>query len=112
MLKVFDDNSVELTRGDTARLKVTVTNDNDGEEYTVQSGDTLTLSIKKKTKDSEALVAKTIKGSSIFHIEPKDTSGLPFGSYVYDVELTTAEGDVYTVITPSNFKITEEVTTR
>ena len=110
MLNVFEDNSIELTRGDTARLSVTVTND-DGEEYEVQSTDTLTLSIKKKVKDSEALVSKIIIGSKTFHIEPRDTSGLPFGSYVYDVQLTTAEGDVYTVITPSNFTIAEEVTT-
>lgn len=110
MLKVFDDNSVELTRGDTARLKVTVTNDDD-EEYVVQSEDVLTLSIKKKVKDNEALVTKTIKGSDTFHIEPKDTSELEFGKYKYDVQLTTAVGDVYTVIPPSEFKIAEEVTT-
>lgn len=111
MLNVFDDNSIELTRGDTARLAVTVTND-DGEDYEVQSTDTLALTIKKKVKDSEALVSKIIIGSNVFHIEPRDTDGLSFGDYVYDVQLTTAEGDVYTVITPSPFKITEEVTTR
>lgn len=110
MLNVFDDNSIELTRGDTARLTVTVTND-DGEEYEVQSTDILTLSIKKRVKDSEALVSKMLVGSTTFHIEPGDTSGLPFGKYVYDVQITTAEGDVYTVIAPSEFKIAEEVTT-
>ena len=107
---MFEDNSIELTRGDTARLSVTVTND-DGEECDIRGTDTLTLSIKKKVKDSEALVTKMIIGSSTFHIEPKDTAGLPFGGYVYDVQMTTAEGDVYTVITPSEFKIAEEVTT-
>ena len=109
MLKV-SGNTIELTRGDTARLKVTVTND-DGEEYAVRSSDTLTLSIKKRTRDEDALVDKTIFGSTTFHIEPKDTSGLPFGGYKYDVQLTTVEGDVYTVIPPSDFKITEGVTT-
>ena len=111
MLKVFDDNKVELTRGDTARLSVTVTNDIDDTEYNIQNDDVLTLSIKKKVKDDEALVSKTITGHNVFHIEPKDTSYLPFGTYKYDVQLTTADGDVYTVITPSDFKIAEEVTT-
>lgn len=109
MLKILEDNSVELTRGDTARLLVTVTND-DGEEYAVQTGDTIELSIKKSVNDVEALVAKTIFGSNVFHIEPNDTAGLEFGTYKYDVQITTAEGDVYTVIPPSKFKITHEVT--
>lgn len=111
MLKVFDDNNIELTRGDTARLAVTVTDDDTGEEYDIQSTDVLTLSIKKKTKDSEALVSKSVEGSNVFRIEPKDTSELKFGSYVYDVQINTADGDVYTVIPPSEFKIGEEVTT-
>lgn len=110
MLKVFDDNTVELTRGDTARLSVTVTND-DGEEYDIQDTDTLTLSMKKKVKDSEVLVTKSVIGSNVFHIKPEDTSGLQFGTYVYDVQINTADGDVYTVIPPSEFKIGEEVTT-
>lgn len=109
MLNVLDDNSIELTRGDTARLSVSVTND-DGEEYEIQSDDTLTLSIKKSVNDAEALVTKTVVGINHFHIEPKDTSGLDFGKYKYDVQLTTADGDVHTVITPSTFKITQEVT--
>ena len=111
MLNVFDDNSIELTRGDTARLSVTVTND-DGGIYTIQPSDTLTLSIKKSVNDPEALIEKTIFGNNVFHIEPKDTSGLEFGKYKYDVQLTTAEGDVHTVITPSAFKIAQEVTTK
>jgi hypothetical protein len=48
----------------------------------------------------------------MIHFEPKDTAGLEFGDYVYDVELCTAEGDVYTVIAKTGFKIREEVTTR
>lgn len=109
MLNILDDNGIELTRGDTARLSVTVTND-DGEEYAIQPSDTLTLSIKKTVHDAEALVEKTIFGNNVFHIEPNDTSKMAFGNYKYDVQLTTAEGDVYTVIPPSMFKIAQEVT--
>lgn len=110
MLYVSENGEIELTRGDSAYLKVNVTKD-DGEAYEFQNGDSLTLSLKKSTKDEEALMTKTAIASDTFHIKPKDTSGLSFGKYKYDVQLTTADGDVFTVIPPSTFKIAEEVTT-
>ena len=42
--------------------------------------------------------------------EPKDTKDLEYGSYRYDVELITKAGDVFTVIAPTSFKLTSEVT--
>lgn len=47
--------------------------------------------------------------SMTLRIDPEDTKNLNFGTYVYDVELTTKDGIVDTFITPSSFKITEEV---
>ena len=40
---------------------------------------------------------------------PTDTQTLEFGTYVYDIQLTKANGDVDTFITASKFKITAEV---
>ena len=111
MFNILDGNYIQLTRGDTARLTVTITNDN-GEAYEIQNGDKLTLTLKKTVKDAEPVMTKTITGTDIFHIEPSDTSGLSFAKYKYDVELTTFDGDVYTVIPPSTFEILEEVTSR
>ena len=110
MLFVSECGAIALTRGDTARLTVSIVNDDSGEPYEIQNDDTLTLSIKKTVKDENALVSKTIDGTDTFHIEPKDTSELSFGMYVYDVQLTTSDGDVYTVIPPSKFEILTEVT--
>ena len=109
MLLVTSSGEVSLTRGDTARLTVSVTNDI-GEPYIIQPEDTLTLSVKKSTKDTEYLFQKTIKGYDTFHIEPEDTKPLDFGKYKYDVEIITENGEVYTVIPPTVFKILEEVT--
>lgn len=109
MLKVSEDNVIKLTRGDTARLTVSVT-DGSGEPYEIQNGDTLTLSLKKNVKEVDSLMTKTIKGTDMFHIKPDDTSGLNFGTYIYDVQLTTVNNDVYTVIPPSTFEILTEVT--
>lgn len=110
MLIVNEDNSIELTRGDTARLAVSLAQE-DGTEYEVQPGDILVLSLKKSVNDAVAAMQKTISGSNIFHIQPADTAGLAFGKYKYDVQLTTEAGEVYTVIAPAAFVIATEVTT-
>jgi hypothetical protein len=111
MFKVLNNGEIELTRGDSATLTVNIT-DGVGEPYTVRNEDTLTLSLKKDVKDPKPCVQKSINGNNVIHLEPKDTAGLDFGNYVYDVELLTAEGDVYTVIEKTVFKLREEVTTR
>lgn len=110
MLKVMKDGTIQLTRGDTARLTVSITHEIDGEEYAMQEDDTLVLSVKKTVNDAEVLLKKVLKGENTFHIEPKDTAKMKFGHYKYDVQLTTAGGDVYTVIAPAAFEIMAEVT--
>ena len=70
----------------------------------------LTLTIKKSTTDSAALVSKDADAESVFTFAPTDTEGLAFGEYKYDVQLTTAQDEVYTVIPVSKFVLLEEVT--
>lgn len=110
VLYVDDNGSIQLTRGDTARLSVVVNNELTGSSYDIQETDTLTLTIKKNVNESTPLVQKVIRGSNQFYIEPTDTRHLQFGKYVYDVELRTDSGDVYTIIVPSLFEILKEVT--
>lgn len=104
----IQDNKIGLTRGDTAYLNISV--EIDGKPYNMQEGDALTLSIKKSTSDETPVVKKTITSGTTIHIEPKDTSGLEFGKYKYDVQLNKANGDVFTIIEPTAFVILEEVT--
>lgn len=110
MLYIESNNVIRLTRGDTAKLTVPIENDLDNSSYVMDEQDTLTFTIKKSIKDNENLVQKVVTGSNNFHIKPEDTDSLPFGKYVYDVQLTTAGGDVYTVIEPTSFEILSEVT--
>ena len=110
MLYINDDCTIRLTRGDTARLSVPIKNSVNDNEYTMESDDILYFTVKKTAKDSEPLFQKVSKGSNAFYIEPKDTEGFLFGKYKYDVQLTTASGDVYTVIEPSTFEVMEEIT--
>lgn len=109
MFSVSKNGEIKLTRGDTARLTINIADD-EGEPYSIQNGDVLTLSVKKNITDAETVLKKTITSGATFHIEPKDTAGLDFGRYKYDVQLTMAGGDVYTVIAPSVFELLTEVT--
>lgn len=110
MLYIEDNNTIRLTRGDTARLSVNITNLPSGEEYVIQDSDTLTLTIKKRESDAQYLVQKVVRGQISFHIEPSDTKDMVFGKYRYDVQLSTSSGDIYTIIEPSDFEILKEVT--
>lgn len=109
MFSVLENNTIQLTRGDTARLTVDIVDDK-GEKYIVKENDVMVLTVKKATIDTDYCLQKSIKGSNTIHIEPKDTAGLGFLKYKYDVQMTTAEGDVYTVVAPSTFELLEEVT--
>lgn len=99
-------NSIELTRGDSLDLHIDL-KDEDGEAYTLKEGDELTLTVKRSASSSEALITKHGQDISIL---PEDTSALEFGVYRYDVQLTTLDGRVCTVIKPSDFVVAEEVT--
>ena len=110
MLYLEFGNTIKLTRGDTARLTVPITNETTNAEYVMGENDTLTMTVKKNITDTEPALQKVLVGLNTFHIKPSDTAGLDFGKYKYDVELTTADGDVYTVIEPSTFEILKEVT--
>lgn len=108
MLKVQSNGDIELTRGDTARLTVSV-RDSQKQPYAVKEDDVLTLTVKKEYKDSTPLIEKKITGETTFHIKPEDTKELDFFTYKYDVQITTADGDNYTVIDDKKFKIANEV---
>ena len=102
-------NSIKLTRGDTAYLTIPLELLT-GEEYIMQPGDKLELTIKEYVLTNQALVHKEIIGGNVFHIEPTDTANVPFGKYKYDIQLTTSSGDVFTVIDTDTFEILQEVT--
>ena len=111
VFKVDEDNTIHLTRGDTARFSIgrivnTVTNTN----YTPTPEDTVTMTIKKTVLDAAPCVQLIVPGGEVIHIKPEDTKAMAFGKYVYDVQLTMADGDVYTIIPPTTFDLQKEVT--
>ena len=109
MLEVLPDNTIKLTRGDTAYIDVPIITEDTGEVYQLQPNDELTLGLKRNVKEKVCCLQKTIKGSNVFKIVPEDTSGLDFGTYKYDVQLTTTDGDVFTVVNNAIFMVKPEV---
>ena len=97
-----------LTKGDNAEIEVQI-KDAYGEDRGVYADDVLTLTVRKTVDAPVASITKTaIDG--VFSFTPEDTSNLPFGSYVYDVELKTFTGKIYTIIPKSYFVLKEEIT--
>jgi hypothetical protein len=102
-------NTIFLTRGDTFKAHLTINNP-DGTEYTPQEGDTVRFALKENIEDQECLILRDIPiDTMLLVLNPEDTKGLEFGSYVYDIQRTKANGDVDTFITASKLKLTAEV---
>lgn len=99
---------LKMTRGDTVRFGMSLTVD--GETYEPTEGDLIKLGIKELYEDEECLVEKEIPTDTlIVHIEPEDTQDLDFGEYVWDIQITFANGDVYTFIERAKLKLLEDV---
>ena len=116
MIKV-NKNHIYMTRGDTFIATVTLT-DKEGNEYEPVAGDSIRFALKhpqiKSDKmgyiDDEPLILKTIPIDTLeLQLDPIDTKPLPFGSYVYDIEITYADGSVDTFITTAAFDLLPEV---
>ena len=115
MIKV-NNNKITMTRGDSGRLLVTPKVDE--EDYTPVSGDTMKFYLKtprmnakeSEYKDPVPLIEKDIPISTmILNLEPEDTKPFGFGEYVYDIELTFANGLVDTFINNETFILAPEV---
>ena len=103
MLIVDKDNTIHLTLG---QIVNTITNTN----YTPTEDDTVTMTIKKTVMQADPCVQIIVPCGEVLHIKPEDTKAMAFGKYVYDVQLTMADGDVYTIIPPTTFELLKEVT--
>lgn len=116
MSYVVDGTTVKLTRGDSMELDVGI--EINGEDYIPVEGDSIVFALKKdkmksdKTAyvDVEPLVQKTISWDTMkLLLEPNDTKSLPFGDYVYDIQITFANGRVDTFINNAKFILAPEV---
>lgn len=102
------DNNIAMIRGDSGIFKIDVT-DVAGNAVALDDNDVLTFTLRRAARSPTIVLQKTITDGTLT-INPSDTQDMPFGSYVYDVELKRADGYVDTVIPPHEFLLMEEVT--
>lgn len=83
---------IAMYRGDSETLRVPLTLD--GEEYAMQDGDTLTMTVRETpAAESPVLIQITgAPGSNRIPIAHEDTAELEPGWYSADIQLLTAEG--------------------
>ena len=84
---------MELIRGDTYLFKVRLKN------ITLDEIDTLFITCRKDIYSKDFIFQKTINDVSIdndlyvhFAFNPSDTQALPYGDYVFDIEVTLKSG--------------------
>ena len=110
-------NRISITRGDSAQITLSIRDRVTGQPFVPGPDDRLTFTVKRELSDGAPLVVKTLDNGivrreqeCILLLVPEDTARLPFGTYRYDVELVLASGYTDTVIPPSPFLVTGEVT--
>ena len=111
MITIDSNKNIVMTRGDTfARTLILKKN---GQTYTPESGDVIRFAMAKTYKGKtgyELLIEKTIDNSTLlWKLDPEDTAELDYGKYVYDLQMTYADGTVETFADKKQFILTEEV---
>lgn len=95
------NNTITLVRGDTVEIPVTIRT-RDGEKYIPSEGDVVRFALKDGYGDDvPVLIHKVLPNDSlILRLESCETKEIMARKkpYVYDVELTTANGYVDTVV--------------
>lgn len=108
-MKKISGKTIIMTRGDTVRIKLSLVDDS-GTPYMPRDGDEIRFAVKKKYTDNIPLILLIIPNDTlILTINPKDTKNLDFGTYVYDIQITYANGDVDTIIAKQTLRLEEEV---
>lgn len=95
----LESDVIYLTKGDDAALEISGITAQDGNQYEMQAGDVLTLTVRVlPSADSPALIQiDSLPGSNRIVLRHEDTAELNVGRYSADVQLTTAEGRRFTV---------------
>lgn len=111
---IIKEQSIYLTRGDTAEIAFTATNE-DKTPYEFVDGDQVIFRMALKAGKEPIAVVKDCAvdiahNKAVLLLEPEDTIGCDFKVYRYEVELIAYEdGGHYTFITDQPFEIGKEI---
>lgn len=112
MIYIDNNFNIKMTRGDT--FVRTIVLEKDGENYTPNSNDIIRFAMSKVYKGKsgyELLIEKIIDNNTLeWIIESEDTAELPYGRYLYDLQITYGDtGYVETFADKKTITLTEEV---
>lgn len=113
MISIDANKNISMTRGDTFVRTLTLSKNNVA--YTPQEGDVVRFALANKYKDEYGYSLKLNKvipfngAEGTLTILPIETATLKYGTYVYDIQITYANGDVETFADKKQFILTEEV---
>lgn len=105
MFTINKSNNITIIQGDTGIIHIDLDN------YDLVNGDQIIFAIASNITEP-ALVKKVVKefepdGSAKIVIDAADTLNLPAGNYLYEIEVTTQDGRVDTIIPVNKFIIKE-----
>ncbi len=101
---------IQITRGDT--LRVTFGATKNGQPYAFANGDKLKFYLNipnAKVGSAPKLSIDIPTATGELYISSEQTKELITTDYLYDIELTKANGDVDTIINRKSFKVLGEV---
>ena len=99
MVRFLKNWGIVVTKGDTVKMPIIVTN-NDGSIYHVQKDDVINFGLKKEYTDAECLIEKTIDNNELMLVlSHEDTKKLEVGiGYKYDIQILRNKDEVHTFI--------------
>lgn len=111
MINIDSSCNIEMTRGDSLILELSLCKN--GEAYIPEAGDVIRFAMARTYKDVngyELLLSKVINHDDmLLRLDPQDTASLPYGKYVYDLQITYTDGTVETFANKKQIRLTEEV---
>lgn len=112
--------NITLTRGDSHIISFTIIGEN-GDAYVIDEQDKIYFTVKKNFSKTECVLQKTINNGITYNTDTEEyeieltdecTCNLPFGRFVYDIELVIVRDrkKIVKTLVKGNFTISEEVT--
>ena len=108
---IDESNIIKMTRGDTLKATLSI-KDKNGNPYTPNKNDRIRFAVKEHYDDANVLIYKDIPYNTlVLTVNPEDTKQLKQNNhkYVYDIQITQADGTVDTIIPTRYLIITNEV---
>lgn len=102
MLKIFDNKTIVIHRGDTGAIDVAIKQE-DGSTYEMQEGDRLRFTVRDTASHNSEILLQIEADEPRIMFVPGDTD-IPAGKYSCDIQLTKANDEVITIFPDLNRK--------